>query len=66
MSVWSMERSANRPNLYIKINGKRPDSRVAFVGWAFQGMSHGSYPDFQSSLFPTRFFFPAGFFWPPF
>ena len=39
-----------------------PAGRVAFVGWAFQEMSHGSYPDFLPSFFPTRAFFPACFF----
>ena len=35
---------------------------VAFVGWAFQEMSHGSYPDFLPSFFPTTAFFPTRFF----
>ena len=41
--------------------GQRPEINVAFVGWAFQSMSHGSYPDFLLNFFPTRVFF-----WPPF
>ena len=36
--------------------GQRPASCVAFVEWAFQSMSHGSYPDFLPSFFPTRVF----------
>ena len=39
---------------------------VAFVGWAFQEMSHGTYPDFLPSFFPTTAFFPACFFRPSF
>ena len=35
---------------------ERPCSRVAFVGWAFQSMSHGSYPDFLPIFFPTEVF----------
>ena len=42
--------------------GQRPSSRVAFVGWAFLSMSHGSYPDFLPSFFPYCFFFSGRFF----
>ena len=42
--------------------GQGPSSRVAFfVGWAFQSMSHGSYP---VEFLPRRVFFPAGILWP--
>ena len=36
-------------------------SRVAFVGGAFQSMSHGSFPDFLGFFFPARCF-PGRFF----